>query len=263
MSRIAIEDVKILDSSDLGRGNYRLILGPFSRSRSIMAGQFVHLQVPGGSVFFRRAFSVYDVNPEEKTLEILFKVFGRGTALLAKCRRGDTVNLMGPLGHGFDPPGKKESVILAAGGIGMPPLYFLAKQMIQKKHESDKIHFFYGGNCRADLIEVARIKKLGVKLHLSSDDGSFGFKGFVTSAIKEYLENNKGNYRLYACGPTGMLKAIDHLAQERTIPGQLSLEAPMPCGIGVCLGCVLPLTSGGYTRVCREGPVYDIGEVLL
>jgi dihydroorotate dehydrogenase electron transfer subunit len=261
--RIAIEDVKILNSSDLGRGNYRLILGPFNRSRSIIAGQFVHLQVPGCTVFFRRAFSVYDVNPEKKTLEILFKVFGRGTTLLAKCRKGDTVNLMGPLGHGFDLPGKKESVILAAGGIGMPPIYLLAKQMIQKKYAPDKIHFFYGGNGRPDLIEITRIKKLGVKLHLSTDDGSFGFKGFVTSAINEYLENNKGDYRLYACGPPAMLKAIDRLAQERTIPGQLSLEAPMPCGIGVCLGCVLPLTSGGYTRVCREGPVYDIGEVLL
>jgi dihydroorotate dehydrogenase electron transfer subunit len=263
VSLIAIKDVKILDFTDLGQGNYRLNLGPFGRSGNFRAGQFVHLQIPGGTIFFRRAFSVYDVKPEKKTLEILFKVFGRGTALLAKCRRGDTVNLMGPLGQGFDLPGRKEDVILAAGGIGMPPIYFLAKQMIQKKHPLDKIHFFYGGNSRADLIEVARIRKLGVKPHLSTDDGSFGFRGFVTSAIKEYLENNKGDYRLYACGPSGMLKAIDRLAQERTIPGQLSLEAPMPCGIGVCLGCILPLTSGGYTRVCREGPVYDIGEVLL
>ena len=116
---------------------------------------------------------------------------------------------------------------------------------------------------QVDLADTKRIKRLGVRLYLSTDDGSAGFGGLITDAIKNKLPDIKGQRRLYACGPEGMLKAINNLAGELQIPGQMSLEAPMPCGIGVCLGCIRSLTGGGYTRVCREGPVYDIGEVIL
>ena len=99
---------------------------------------------------------------------------------------------------------------------------------------------------------------------VATDDGSSGFKGFVTQAAERFLkEHNSTPYRLYACGPEPMLKAVETLSDRFRIPGQISLEAPMPCGIGVCLGCIRPLKAGGYTRVCREGPVYDIGEVEL
>jgi dihydroorotate dehydrogenase electron transfer subunit len=123
--------------------------------------------------------------------------------------------------------------------------------------------FFYGGASKTDLIDMTRIKKLGTRFYPSTDDGSLGFRGLVTDAVNETVDLTDGKYRIYACGPEGMLKAVDDFARKNQIPGQLSLEAPMPCGLGICLGCIRPLRVGGYTRVCREGPVYDIGEVLL
>jgi dihydroorotate dehydrogenase electron transfer subunit len=113
------------------------------------------------------------------------------------------------------------------------------------------------------LLDLKRIKRLGILLFPATEDGSAGYKGLVTGAIRQELARLNGHSKIYACGPEAMLKAIEDLARAAEIPGQLSLEAPMPCGLGICLGCVRPLRSGGYTRVCREGPVYDIGEVIL
>lgn len=145
----------------------------------------------------------------------------------------------------------------------MPPMYLLAKRLIEKKYDKKRILFFYGGNTGDDLIDLARIRRLGVTIKPSTIDGSVGFEGLITSAIASELPEIRGRKRLYACGPGGMLEAIDALGRKEKIPGQVSLEAPMPCGVGICLGCILPLREGGYTRVCREGPVYEIGEVLL
>jgi dihydroorotate dehydrogenase electron transfer subunit len=263
MSKIVVEQTEIIKKSKLGNSFYSIRLASFSKAARIVPGQFVHVKIPNPEIFFRRAFSVYDVDGASGTIEILFKAIGRGTAFLAELHKGDRLDIIGPLGNGFSLPKKNEKIILAAGGVGMPPLYFLARTLINKNYDPRKIHFFYGGAKKSDLIELNRIKKLGIDLITSTDDGSFGIKGFVTVAINGFLEKNPDKYRLYACGPPGMMKAADNLALEKNIPGQLSLEAPMPCGIGVCLGCIMPLRKGGNTRVCREGPVYNIGEVLL
>ncbi len=263
MNKIVVENSSIIKSVNLGNGIFFFEMGPFSRVRFIKPGQFVHILIPGCNVFFRRAFSVYETDIKAGTLGILFKTFGRGTAAMADMKKGDQLNIMGPLGTGFKLPSKHETLILAAGGLGMPPIYALAKELMQKGYRKEKIFFFYGATSRSDLADTKRIKRLGVRLYLSTDDGSAGFKGLISEAIKSKLPNIDGHRRVYACGPEGMLKAIDKLAGELQMPGQLSLEAPMPCGIGVCLGCIRPLTRGGYTRVCREGPVYNIGEVIL
>jgi len=263
MKTIVAENCIIIKKVPMGGDICYFELGPFSKVKSIKPGQFVHVQIPCCNVFFRRAFSVYDVDTEAGTLGILFKMFGRGTEAMAEKKKGDRLNILGPLGNGFRIPSKKESIILAAGGIGMPPLYMLTKTLINKGYSKEKIFFFYGAMSKSDLADTKRIKKLGVKVYLSTDDGSAGFGGFVTDAIKKELPNINGRRRLYACGPEGMLKAANEFALDLQIPGQLSLEAPMPCGIGICLGCIKPLVKGGNTRVCREGPVYDIGEVVL
>ncbi len=264
MSKIVIETTEVLKKRDLGQNCFHLILGTFSKTKSIKPGQFIHIKtINGGGVFFRRAFSIFDINPKENSIEILFKVFGRGTAELSKAQKGDKINVMGPLGNGFTLPSKKITSIIAGGGIGMPPLYFLAKYMIEKGYNSEKIWFFYGGKTKNELMELSKIKKLGINLVISTDDGSYGFKGFVSQAINDNFDGLNGQNILFACGPLGLLKAIDQMALREKMSGQISLEAPMPCGIGICLGCILPLREGGYTRVCREGPVYKIGEVIL
>ncbi len=263
MNKIIAEDSVIIRKQKPGEGIFSFEIGPFSKTKSIKPGQFVHLQIPGCGIFFRRAFSVYDTDPTAGTIEILFKIFGRGTAAMAGMKKGDRLNILGPLGNGFTLPSNRETVILAGGGIGMPPLYMLAKRLVEKNYDKTKIVFFYGAMSKNDLADVNKIKKLGVKLFLSTDDGSAGYGGFVTDAIQKELSKMDGPRRLYACGPEGMLRAVDKMAVDLKIPGQLSLEAPMPCGIGICLGCIKPLVRGGNTRVCRDGPVYDVGEVVL
>lgn len=263
MSRIVVENLNIIKKTDLGRDNYVIDLAPFSKAGAVKPGRFIHVKIPRTDVFFRRAFSVYDINPGEKSISIIFKVLGRGTALLAGLRKGDSLSVLGPLGNGFNLPSRRETAILAAGGIGMPPIYLLAKKLLEKRFDKTKLLFFYGGASGADLVDIRRIKKLGLKLLPATEDGTLGFKGVVTDAIRDKIATADGKFRIYACGPEGMLKAVDRLAGELRMPGQLSLEAPMPCGLGVCLGCIRPLAAGGYTRVCREGPVYNIGEVLL
>jgi len=263
MRKIAIETAEVLTKKKHAHDSILLILGPFSRAGSIKPGQFVHIKINHSDIFFRRAFSVYDINPRDNSFSILFKVYGRGTARLAEIGKGEKLNIMGPLGNSFTLPSRREISILAGGGIGMPPIYLLAKQMVEKGYDRDRIWFFYGGKTKNELIELPRLKKLGVNLICTTDDGSYGFKGLVGSAVKEAISGENNKYRIYACGPQGMLKAIDSLARKSDIPGQLSLEAPMPCGIGICLGCIVPLRAGGHSRVCRDGPIYNIGEVLL
>jgi dihydroorotate dehydrogenase electron transfer subunit len=153
---------------------------------------------------------------------------------------------------------------MVAGGVGFPPLAYLAADLITRGVKPRQIEFFYGGKSADEIVERSRFKKLGVHFHPCTDDGSLGFKGVVTSAVESYIAENSGQkFHLYGCGPEGMLRATDDLGRRLGIPGQLSLEAPMPCGIGVCLGCVVPLRKGGHARVCVEGPVFDIGEVVL
>jgi dihydroorotate dehydrogenase electron transfer subunit len=208
--------------------------------------------------------SVAGVDAEKKQLEIIFKIFGRGTRILSGYRKNARLDILGPLGNHFKPTGKNVTAVIVAGGVGFPPLMYLAADMVRRGHDPGNIRFFYGGRSKHDIVERARIKRLGVKFHPVTDDGSYGRQGLVTEAVEAYIREHAGEkMRLYGCGPEAMLKATDELGMKYRIAGQLSLEAPMPCGFGVCLGCVVPLRRGGHARVCREGPVFEIGEVLL
>jgi dihydroorotate dehydrogenase electron transfer subunit len=264
MKRFTPERVPIVNLKHLSRDYYALRLGPWPRVRQCRPGQFVHLGLPQCDVYFRRAMSIASVDVSAGELEIIFKVFGRGTRALSQHHVGDVLDLLGPLGVPFQPPRRTETCVLIGGGVGFPPLFFLATWLTQHGFNPKAIEFFYGGRTSEEIVERSRIKKLGVQFHPVTDDGSFGVKGLVTEAVEAYLtEHTLRRPRLYVCGPGAMLKAADDLGQRLALPGQVSLEAPMPCGFGVCLGCVVPLRAGGHARVCREGPVFEIGEVLL
>ena len=264
MTKPSVTDVLLRKKRNLKNGYYSMTFGPFPKASQCKPGQFLHLQLPSTDILFRRAFSIADVRPQEGEVEIIFKILGRGTTLLSKLRTGDQVNLLGPLGTTFKLPRKKQTVVMVAGGVGFPPLLYLAKTMIERGVDPGRIEFFYGGASSADIIERARLKKLEIKFHPVTIDGSFGDKGLVTQPVEALLDLRKGSdIQLYACGPEGMLKATDELAMKYGVEGQLSLEAPMPCGVGICLGCVVELRAGGHARVCREGPVFEVGEVIL
>jgi dihydroorotate dehydrogenase electron transfer subunit len=264
MTKFAPETTLVKKNRHLSNDYHALTLGPLSRAGKCRPGHFVHVQLPETEVYFRRPMSVAAINPETDEMEFIFKVFGRGTAILSRFCKGMEINIMGPLGNTFTMPRKNETSLLVAGGIGFPPLLYLATEMVRRGFDPGAIEFFYGGRSSEDILERNRIKKLGVNLRPVTDDGSFGQKGLVTEAVDRHIiEHPKKNYRIFGCGPDPMLKAADALGLRHRIPGQLSLEAPMPCGIGICLGCVVPLRKGGHARVCQEGPVFEIGEVLL
>ncbi len=264
MNHPSCEETVVVKKRDLHHGYYSMLLGPYSRAGECRPGSFLHLRLPSTNLLFRRAMSVANVDPPRRLVEIIFRVLGRGTAALALLGRGDRIDLLGPLGIPFAMPKRDEHVIMVAGGVGFPPLLFLTKAILSRKHDAQRIDFFYGGKTEGDLVERARIKKLGVNFHATTDDGSLGTRGYITGPAEQFIKSQSGKkLRMYACGPEAMLKAANDLGLCYKIAGQVSLEAPMPCGIGVCLGCVVPLTVGGYARVCCEGPVFNIGEVRL
>lgn len=264
MTKPSCEDTFVVRCRDLKNHYFSLILGPYSRVSQCRPGQFVHVKLPSTDVFFRRAFSVAAVEPSGNTIEIIFKVLGRGTRLMGRLRPGDVINLLGPLGVPFKPPRRDEVSVLVGGGVGFPPLLLLASSLIEKGYDPKSIHFFYGGRAATDILERSRIKRLGVRFRPVTEDGSYGQRGLVTDPLSALLRNPPpGRLRMYACGPEPMLKAVNSLALAFGVRGQLSLEAPMPCGTGICLGCVVPLTAGGNARVCCDGPVFDIGVVDL
>ena len=264
MTKPTCEDALVVKKRDLNNDYFSLVLAPFSQAKAIKPGQFVHIRLPSTDIYFRRAFSVASINPAKKEVEIIFKVFGRGTKILGKMRKGDSLDLLGPLGVPFSIPDKNVKAVIVAGGVGFPPLMFLAEKMIEKGHSPKLIEFFYGGRSKLELVKLRRLKKMGIQLHLCTDEGSAGNKGHVTGPVEQFLKKHlKEKIKLFGCGPEKMLKAVDELGLKYEVKGELALEALMPCGVGICLGCVVHLKAGGYARVCCDGPVFEIGVVNI
>ena len=269
MRKIVSQCCSIIENQKLDRSgeHWRLRVKGFLPARPIYAGQFVHVKVSKRTdPLFRRAFSIAGYDKRKATLEIIYKTIGRGTALLAEKGKGDQLNLLGPLGNHFSALSRKQAAVLVAGGVGLPPLYFLAAQLIRGGRDPRRIFFFYGAQSQDHLLEMKRLRALGIDLIACTDDGSYGFPGSVVDGLKATLpELDKREIFIYGCGPEPMLAALQRTALEAGLDGELSLEAPMPCGVGVCLGCVKPRREkpDDYVRVCRDGPIFRIGEVAL
>lgn len=192
---------------------------------------------------------------------------------MATKQPGQTVHLFGPLGNGFPIPSAGEKVVMAAGGVGLPPLYFLAKTAIQRGVSPENITFVSGAKTKTDLLEKEGLFELGLKPLICTDDGSLGLKGHVGDLLKNEL-TRLSKSTVFACGPSAMLKTVDLLLTDLGINGYLSFENLMPCGYGICSGCAIkvkPSADRGPTddrrdyhlkRVCVEGPVMRAGEVM-
>jgi dihydroorotate dehydrogenase electron transfer subunit len=241
------------------RGPYATVTvrGEVDRSEP---GQFYMLRGDwGADPMLPRPLSI--LGEGEGTLRFLLKVVGEGTRRLYELEPGQKVTGLGPLGRPFPRPGKGDGkpVALVGGGVGVPPLVYLAEAFVR---EGTPFTFFQGARSEGDLVCLEELKALGVAPVITTEDGSAGEKGLVTAPLQRALD--AGAPAAYACGPEGMLKAVAKLCWGR-VPSHLSLEARMGCGYGVCLGCVVPVLRGGtrvYERVCQEGPVFD-GEVVL
>ena len=255
------------------------------------AGQFAMLQVRDSTdPLLRRPLSFHRIFPEEGTIEMLYRVVGRGTWLLSRCAAETPLNLIGPLGNGFrvgglGPEGHKGhkghkghqgnegnegNVLLIAGGIGIAPMFELMVQLAAPKNSggSGPVRLFYGARTAAEMLPAKVFDGLGVTVHWSTDDGSLGYHGYVTQLVRHVIEREGLRPALiYSCGPLAMQYHVAKWAAEVKVATQLSLESLMACGVGACLGCALPAVHPGgpsedhYVHVCKDGPIFEAGSI--
>jgi len=221
-----------------------------SLARFSFPGQFCMLKAPG--VFLRRPLSIFSAFGNR--LEFLYKVIGKGTKALSELKKGEQIEVLGPLGNSYLLETSK-TPLLVAGGTGVASLNFLA----QKLKRAGVI--FYGAKKKTEFVPLETSAKRGWKVSFSTEDGSRGEKGLVTESFENYLKQNGGrNFIVYACGPNAMLRAVSDICKQYKSEGYVSLEEMMACGVGICQGC--PAKSGGtYKMVCKDGPVFNINDV--
>lgn len=235
---------EIVDNIPLTSNVYKMTLrGDVSAITA--PGQFVNIQLDG--LYLRRPISVCDVS--DNTLTIIYKVVGKGTQLLSEMQSG-TLDLLTGLGNGYDLSVSGDRPVLLGGGVGVPPMYLLAKKLLQ---QGKKVQVVLGFNTADEVFYEAQFKALGADVTVTTVDGSYGVKGFVTDVLSglEYTH-------FYTCGPEPMLKAVSNSAKTS---GQLSFEKRMGCGFGACMGCSCK-TLTGNKRICKEGPVMRKEEII-
>ena len=241
---------------------FRLVLRAPQIAPLIQPGQFAHVRIlPLKDALLRRPFSIFQATAD--TFSILYKTVGRGTEVLSRMRAGEELSVIAPLGHGFTVPEAGDGTpLLVAGGYGMAAMFLLAQRSPQKGI------VFVGGRRRVDILCDKEFAAIGWEVRVATEDGSHGAKGLVTHPLIAELRNPQSairNYKLFACGPTPMLKAVGKLAEEFNVPCELSMDEHMCCGTGVCLTCVIPVKAGDgweYQRTCTEGPVFDSRQIV-
>jgi len=255
---------EVLALRDEGGANRRLTLA-VANWPGFAPGQFVMLSAGAEGAAQRtdpllpRPMAVYRDEPAAggANVEILFKRHGRGTALLAECRPGQRVRLVGPLGRPFAQPGPGERALLVAGGTGIASVRELAARL---QADGFAVAVLLGARTSEDLMGQADFEALGLSLEIATEDGSRGTRGLVTRLLEAALAGSEPA-RVYACGPTPMMRRAAEIAEQYGQPCSVSLENPMACGFGVCLGCAAPRRRGGYALVCRDGPVFEASEI--
>lgn len=238
---------------------FRLVLRASEVAPLIQPGQFAHVRVlPLKDALLRRPFSIFQAH--EDTFSILYKQVGKGTRVLSRMPPGESLGVIAPLGHGFSlPAANGASPLLVAGGYGMAAMYLLAQRSARKGV------VLVGGRRQADILCVEDFRALGWEVRVATEDGSLGEKGLVTQPLRAALQQTTARCRLYACGPTPMLRAVGRMAEEFGVPCELSMDEHMACGVGACLTCVIRVKSGDgweYQRACTEGPVFDSRQIV-
>jgi len=263
---------RVLSNQEISPGYYRMrILAP-GYAVAAGPGQFLMFRVQQLLLpLLRRPFGIFktgflepdcDGLPPKEFVEIVYKVVGQGTAIMQELHEGDRVEILGPLGRGFNcGGGGGGEKILVGGGIGLVPLFMLATELIA----SNPVRLLMGGRTREDIITVTQFQRLGVETYVSTEDGSLGEQGLVTQVLERKLDESP-SAEVYACGPLPMLQAVERICSVRKTPLQVSLEALMACGVGACLGCVVK--GAGHSEqsprhlcTCKEGPVFQSNQL--
>lgn len=256
---------RVLIHEQLPSGFYYLRIKAPDIARTARPGQFVMVKVTTlhQDPLLRRPISIMDAHPLSGEIELLYKVAGRGTQLLSNWPTGSDLDVLGPLGNGFKPAPEPHTALLVGGGIGIPPMIFLAHVLASRLKGG--IHAFLGVRTAEDCIGEDQFELYGASVHCATETGEKGVRGLVTEPLKIFLNDiSPADPIMYACGPKPMLKAVAELGNQRKIPVFVSLEEHMGCGVGACLGCVIE-TRMGPVRICKDGPVFDariLGDAL-
>ncbi len=277
------ETVAVMENRPLTGGHLLLSLHAPRQAPEVRPGQFAMVRMLGRSdVLLRRPMSIFDVcakdgaraghsgqRPAPQILQLLYKIVGRGTRLMAELRPGEKVGLLAPLGHGFlqedylPQAHQCDEILHVAGGIGIAALLLPAKQLAEAGFTQ---RLFFGARTKDDLVGVKEFKPLVRAMLLATENGSAGYRGFVTRPLEEYLARHTSKkFLLMVCGPWPMLRATVELAKRFRHPCLVSMENRMGCGLGVCLGCSIRVQGTGheaYQRVCTEGPVFWAEKVV-
>jgi dihydroorotate dehydrogenase electron transfer subunit len=278
------EKCEILENKKVAPGHFVLRLGSAAIAKNACPGRFVQITCgESNDPLLPRPFSF--LTSTENDFSVLYQKVGKGTELLSELKKGAKIWVTGPLGNGFTTGTRRmtdkmyNSIVLVGGGVGIPPLYHLAEIVSKQKTgiRPQNIRVLLGARNKSLLLCENEFKKLGVTLEVATDDGSKGKKGFVTDIFEAYLKtSNPLRTRVYTCGPTPMLKAVSALAVKYRIYCEVSVEVPMACGFGACLGCAIKVkaTSGRrktpsassedirYAIACVEGPVFKGSDIL-
>ena len=282
---IFIEDATVLQHQQLGAGQHFLRLAAAATAERALPGSFIHLCCHA-DLPLRRPMSIMRTDADAGWVDILYKALGQGTTRLAATRPGDTLNLLGPCGNPFKQQGYPKLPLLIGGGIGMPPMVFLAEHIMKQAKAvnpfvimGSEIPFPFPPRPSQIMVEgipdaviacMPLLEDWGILSRLTSKQGYPGcYDGFVTDLARLWLVGLSGEQRqqveIFSCGPTAMLQAVARLAREFSLPCQVSLEEYMACGVGGCAGCTLPVYNNGEVsmlRVCVDGPVFQADEVF-
>ncbi|HHV66012.1 MAG TPA: dihydroorotate dehydrogenase electron transfer subunit [Peptococcaceae bacterium] len=257
---------KVESMEELARGVFRMRIKSGYIAEEARPGQFVNIKCGDGmEVILRRPISICSVDRDKGTFDVVFQVRGTGTALLAQKRAGDMVDFIGPLGKAFHMPENPGRIAVVGGGIGIFPLYFLLKELKGVSGDIFTGDAFLGFRDSASAIMLDDFRQLSGNVFISTDDGSMGFKGTIVQLFGEKAAAN-GYDLVYACGPAPMMKKVIELADRNGIKCQVSLEQRMGCGIGACLVCACKTKKEDgweYKHVCKDGPVFWSGEIIL
>jgi len=270
---VIVSHGEVLSHKKYGEAYHSLTIVAPEIGESIRPGQFVNIRCGSDrSHILRRPFSVYRVHKRggwASTIEIVFDIRGPGTEFLSLLRSHTIVDLVGPLGRGFQLPKRRAHCLLVGGGIGATPIFFLADELRNEGHRVDVI---LGARTAGLLLNPIEMRRLASVSITTTDDGSAGDEGLVTDMLRETIERC-GTEVIYACGPHPMLAAVSRIAAEQKIPIQVAVEELMACGYGVCMTCVMPLRRKAkkdespedaivYARSCTEGPVFNGAQVI-
>lgn len=258
-----VEKAELIEKKQLKDDIFKFTIKSETIANQAKPGQFLEIRVTDTiEPFLRRPISIHNVNKEDGTIDFIFQVKGKGTTVLAERVEGELIDIIGPLGKGTFKFEEYNNIAIIGGGIGIFPLYELAKEA---KEAGKEVNTYIGFRNKDFVVLEDEFKNVSSKFVLATDDGSYGQNGFAINFLKDDIENGKIDC-IYACGPLPMLKAVQSLAKEKNIPCQISLEELMGCGIGACIGCAVKYkteTEDTYKRVCKEGPVFSAFDVEI